>query len=378
MTQVWTVFGKEMREALRDRRTLVVLVLLPLLVMPLLIQSMGHLAQLEIRAPVRVAVAEHSPGLFLRLLRRPGVRVDRTRDPAEAVRRAKADLGVKFLPSGEVVLYTDATRTASSRALAAGSGAVHLLDRVLAARALERHGLNPALLSPYRVRVVDLASKSALSGFLLGLILPLLLVIWSIAGGLYAAIDTSAGERERHTFEALLLTPARRGELVLGKLFAVASLSFVSAGLAIFSMVLSLGAAPLPGPDGRLIHVQLGGTAILLLVWLALLLSLAFSGLLLALGVLARNFKEGQAYVMPVYLVSVLGATLLNVTPGAHLGLWVYACPVLNAVVLFRQALLHPPGGLPVVLTSASLLAFAALSGWLAQRSFGRESLLRA
>ena len=101
---------------------------------------------------------------------------------------------------------------------------------------------------------IDVSTKQERGGFLLSFILPLFIVIWSITGGMYTAMDVSAGEKERSTLEALLLTPATRLEITLGKLLAVATVAFMTIVAALSSMVYSLARFPIADDAGRTVQ----------------------------------------------------------------------------------------------------------------------------
>src|SRR5258708_8616958 len=131
-----------------------------------------------------------------------------------------------------------------------------------------------------------------------------------LTGGLSAALDASAGERERKTLESLLLTPTPRSRILLGKILAVSVISLASAIAAIGSMLLALSQLPLLGT-----HVTLSPLAATLMGWLAILLPGRFSSLTLTLATLPKNFRQRQAYSTPPDFITIFPASIILFIP---------------------------------------------------------------
>jgi sodium transport system permease protein len=203
--------------------------------------------------------------------------------------------------------------------------------------------------------------------------LPFMLVMWSMAGALYPAIDLCAGEKERGTMETLLISPAGRGEIVAGKYLAVWALASVTA---LWNLLWMGGGALLGTALLGLPLVRPAG-----LVWcgvLVLPLAALFSGLCLALGVYARSTKEGQYYLLPIFLATMPLVTF-SLAPGVELTLGTSLIPVTGACLLL-QRLMQPTGaasaGLYFVPVLGSLGCCVALAVWWAVAQFHRESVL--
>jgi sodium transport system permease protein len=202
---------------------------------------------------------------------------------------------------------------------------------------------------------------------------PFLLVMWTMAGALHPAIDLTAGEKERGTMETLLISPAERREIVAGKFAAVWLFSYVSALCNLFWMG---GAAfalswVLPAPI-----VSVRG-----LVWAALFaapLAALFSAVAIGLGVFARSSKEGQYYLMPLFLL-VMPLCLWSMSPGLKLTLPVSLVPITGLTLLLQRLMsvsAEPPPPLCEAGVAVSLLLCVVLSLWWASWQFRRESVL--
>ena len=217
--------------------------------------------------------------------------------------------------------------------------------------------------------------------------IPLFIVIYSIAGGQYTAIDVSAGEKERKTLEALFLTPARRVEIVLGKFLAVATVALTSIVLAIGSLYASFSYV---GNMGQSMSTELGTggvgvgalkfsvepQAAILLFAVSVFLVLMFSAAILSISIYAKSFKEAESYISPAYMVVILPIVLINSLPTFEPLLWHYAIPAVNAVLLFKEVLMGTYDTGHILMTFASLIVASALAILVATKIYSKESVL--
>jgi sodium transport system permease protein len=208
-------------------------------------------------------------------------------------------------------------------------------------------------------------------------VIPFLLVMWMLTGAVYPAIDMTAGEKERGTMETLLISPAERIEIVAGKFIATALFGFSTALWNVLLMVLALAVAPLLRPDifsYELVSLPGLTACILAAVPLAMLLA----ALALSLGIFARSTKEGNYYMVPLFFAA-LPLSYLSMTPGMELDATTRWIPVANAL-LFQQRLMSvrpdpfPWQHVPAVFGSLAVCVAVAL--WAAVRQFHRETVL--
>lgn len=208
---------------------------------------------------------------------------------------------------------------------------------------------------------------------LLTRIFPFMVVMWSLAGALYPSIDVCAGEKERGTLETLLLSPASREEIVYGKFLAIWTFSSISAQWNLICLGGTLWPLSSWLPEEVLRPTAFGWSLLL-----ALATSALFSAVSLALGVYARSTKEGQYYLMPLFLVT-LPLVFLTMAPGIELNFWTCLVPV-TGVALLQQQLMAAVPSQPLGWYFPPVLASLALSCWLALRwavkQFQREDVL--
>ncbi len=200
---------------------------------------------------------------------------------------------------------------------------------------LEAAGIPADAARPLDVGAADVAGETRFKGAAIwSKVLPIVLLLWAMTGAFYPAIDLCAGEKERGTLETLLSSPAERTEIVLGKLLTIMVFSIATAGLNLLSM----------GMTGWLLLSRmpnLGTPPIESIAWLTLALipvAALYSALCLALAAFAKSTKEGQYYLMPLLLIS-MPLVLIPMTPAAELNLGSALIPVTGIVLLLRNLL---------------------------------------
>jgi ABC-2 type transport system permease protein/sodium transport system permease protein len=413
--RLWRFARKELREILRDKRTVLTLVLMPLLLYPLLTVAFRQFFLTSFaatsRPQVRVGVAPGEEAEVLGHLLEFG-RADRPR-PASAgvpkgnpppvglyastaleedLRARRIELGVRLPhaaglaepldrdgPSAltrpvlvELVVLdgSEASRAALEdiQARLTASGAAILRMRL----SLAERRVVPMPIDPV---VTRLPADQKPDGSTLATLIPLILLLMTITGAVYPAIDLTAGERERGTLEVLMAAPVPRVGLLLAKYVAVLTVALLTALANLGMMTVTILASGL----GPLLFGERGLTPAFVLSMLGLLLlfALFFAGVLLAVTSFARSFKEAQAYLIPLMLLSLVPG-VMALMPGLSLDGLVAVTPLLNIVLLSRTLFegTATASTAAVVVLSTLLYAFGAVV--LAARMFGAEAVLYA
>jgi sodium transport system permease protein len=367
------VFRKELREIVRDRRTLIAIGLAALAT-PVVLGIISQVATKTATQTYTVGYSGEIPVGLDVLLTATGLKLERVADPAAAAKQ-QVDLGAIF-QSTQIDEYYDPTRQGAQIADTRLQTVLGRYEAAKAATALQERGVDPGVLHPLPVKVhpLSLPAKAVGNAFL-SFFLPYILITMVLTGGLSAALDSSAGERERKTLESLLLTPAPRSRILLGKILAITVISLIAAIAAIGSMLLALTRIALPGGEGS--SIGLTPLAATVMVWLAILLAGTFSSLTLALGTLAKNFRQGQAYATPLYFITIFPASIILFIPDFNPNLAYYLIPIFNAVLVLRDAIVHNSVAWPALgVTSAILVATGLICWFAALRLFTREGLL--
>ncbi len=217
------------------------------------------------------------------------------------------------------------------------------------------------------------AEQASVGGFSLASLIPLILVLMTITGAVYPAIDLTAGEKERGTLETLMAAPIPRIGILFSKFTAVLTVAVLTALLNMIGMAATIWAF-------RLDQFLAGSGEFTLLiafkVFLLLILFAAFySALLLAVTSYARSFKEAQAYLIPIILLS-MGPGLLAMTPGLTLnGPWAVT-PMINILLLARDVIQNQIQVVPACIAVFSTLLYGVFALLMASRSFGSDAIL--
>jgi sodium transport system permease protein len=373
MRGAFTVFRKELVDALRDRRTLLMVLLSSVAIGPLVLVLISTLISgIERRAEAREVVAvgiEHAPSLRNFLERQTYTIVAA---PADYEARLKSNklgdpvlvIGAEFeaeLARGEVPVVEVVGSSANTRAQGGTGRLLRLLggyNREEAMLRLAVRGVSPAALEAMQIEERDVANPAARAAQLATMV-PFFVLMAVMYGALNAALDTTAGERERGSLEPLLMNPPARAALVLGKWGAVASVGMLIAVLSCFSF--------LPGQwllrsETLAALFQFGWREALAFIVLLLPLAGALAALLMAIAIRCRSFKEAQANATIVVLgVSLLPlVTVFNQDGEAPWHLWV---PALAQVTLMGRVLKGEPIGVPDALLPLIVSALVAAAG---------------
>lgn len=207
-------------------------------------------------------------------------------------------------------------------------------------------------------------------------VIPLLLVMWTLTGAIYPAIDMTAGEKERGTMETLLISPAERSEIVIGKFLAVTALGFGTALWNVILMAVAMVVGPRLLPDFPFPELSLPGLVACVLG--ALPMAMLFAACCLTLGVFARSTKEGNYYMVPMFFL-VLPLAYWSMAPGIELDGRMSWVPVTNALLLQQRLMSVRSDPFPwqyVPMVVISMSACITIGLWAAVRQFHREAVL--
>lgn len=306
MTGAWTVFRKELVDALRDRRTLMTVLLSAVAMGPLVLMLISTLvARVEKQAEAREVVVQgiaQAPTLRNYLERQTYTVREAPADYEQQLAQSRLGDPVVVVPKdfeadlrrGEVPTVEVVSSSSNQRADSGQQRILNLLqgfNREQAALRLLVRGVSPALLQAVDVQPRDLGSPAARAMRLTGM-LPFFVLMAVLYGALNAALDTTAGERERGSLEPLLTTPATRAGLVVGKWGAVAAVAML---IALLSSLSFLSGQWLLRSETLAANFQYGWPEALSFMAVLLPLAASLSALLMAIAIRCKTFKEAQA-----------------------------------------------------------------------------------
>jgi sodium transport system permease protein len=385
------VFRKEVLETLRDRRTLLSSLVMgpvlgPLLFIGVLSLSLKQsVTAIDDAVPLTVIGAEHAPNL-VQQLRERGITVTLRDGAAEDVSRwveADGELVALLIPGGfgerllagtpaRVMLFADGSNNKAERRANRVRAALAGHSATVAALRLQARGISPMVAQPMVIDEIDLSTPTSRATLVLGMLSYIVLVV-TLVGGLYLAIDATAGERERGSLEPLLTAPVPRQHLIYGKVLAAAFFMALALALVMTTLVASIQRVPLEeiGMSANF------SPAVALAVFGAMLPFVTVgAALLTVVASFTRSYKEAQTWLGVVLLVPTLPiaiAGLLDVRATAAL----MAVPSLSQHLLMQGLLRGEPlSAAYTAISVASTLALGAALTWLAGRLYQREKIL--
>jgi sodium transport system permease protein len=391
MSTIFTVFRKEVLENLRDRRTILSALLMGPLFGPLIFALLINLSiersltDVETTLDVPVIGAGNAPNLTaflasnnLRVIDTPESRAS----AIEGVKNGLHDVVVVIPPEfGErlrqalparLEIITDRADSTAERDARRVRGALDQYNSQLAALRLSARGVSPLVMRPLNIDDVDVSTPSGRSGLLLGM-MSYFFIFALLMGGMYVAIDSTAGERERGSLEPLIALPVTRGRLIIGKILAAALFMTLSLALSLaafyvavqFMPLEELGMTPNFGPDA---------------VARAFLLLLPFvvlgAALMTLVASFTKSYREAQTWLSVLMLaptMPILVVSILQLRPRTEFMFIPSLSQHLLLVDLVKNEALDPTH---VAISVASTLVIGLLVAWLCARLYRREGLL--
>jgi sodium transport system permease protein len=353
-----------MRGALREKAIVLNSILIPVFLYPFLLWAaftgltfvMGQTEGFVSRIAVAEWPAGH-PGLRLKLERDEKVQLVESIE-AEQAERQKIKEGIldaflKFLPPDEtnsalarnfrVEIIYNQSKERSAQAKARISDFLDEYREDWLRREAKRHGIQKPMWQGFTISSHNIASGKEIGAFIMGMIAPVIFVVMVAIGCFYPAVDATAGERERNTWETLMSTAAARPNIVVAKYLYVASMGGLAGVLNLVAVIVTLKPifAPLLEKTGRSLDYTLPAAAIPIVAVAGVLLAGFIAAGMMIFASFARTFKEGQSMIMPFYMLILVPIVFLQ-APGLQFSLGLAFVPIVNLTLLVRQGVSGP------------------------------------
>lgn len=386
-----TVFFKELLDNVRDRRTLASALIMGPIFGPVMFAFVINMSidraldDAESIMELPVIGQEHAPNL-VRFLESRNIDIvagpEDTGGAADAVKSGLHDV-VLVVPEnfGEqladtvparIELYSDEANSQGEKEARRARSALHAYNRQLASIRLSARGINPMLLRPINIDEIDVSTPSGRSAMLLGM-MSYFFIFALLMGGMYLAIDTTAGERERGSLEPLLSLPVTRGRLILGKIMATCVFMAASLALSLLAFYVVLEFMPLE---------QLGMTpnfglpVVIAAFFLLLPFALLGAALMTLVASFTKSYKEAQTWLSAVLIaptLPILIVSILTLRPQLE---FMFVPSLSQHLILVDMIKNEPLNGLHIAISVCSTLVFGAILTWVCARLYQREGLL--
>ena len=392
---IFKIFKKELRETLRDKRTMIMMVVIPMLVFPLLINVVtsisGSFEDSAEDKKIKIGIiGDTSDYLAQKLYDIPS-----SFGPKELVayegdssqmlddyKNEKLDLLLFYAPNVQkkldanekaVVKWTLDKTKIGNRGRA--KGYMQIIEAEARFLRYDALGINEEALKPFEVIYENSATEQQMIGELAGGFLPYIFIAFGFMGCMYPAIDLFTGEKERGTIETLLSTPVHRWKILVGKMLVIILSGLMAAFSALLGLFLSIQYLDMV-PDVKLLEVIstiLTPTFIIKLFFLLLPLTIFFAGVMVPVSVYTKTFKEAQSIIAPMNIVVIVPA-MVGLFPGIELNIATACIPILNIVLTTKSLIAGNIDYLLFALSFSVMLILAGVAVLFSFRQFGKES----
>ncbi len=402
---VWTIYKKELTDTLRDRRTLIFMLAIPMVAIPLLIMAISQLMmsqitkQIEYESMVIVQGAEHATDDLMARFRDAGTLKLLTENEYRASDSThKGDLkdaliagdfealvvipetfdsAIESETPTTVEIYYDQAEMKSEFTVDKLRDVLDPYKEHVVEQRLKSRNIPADVIEPFDVSKHNVAPMRKLAGEKVGAMLPYIVILMCFMGAIYPAIDLAAGEKERGTLETLLVSPASRGDFVVGKYLVILTTSLIAALMSLGSLTFSINymVKGLASEIGKMLMLQLDVSTVLLIILVVLPMAGIFAALLLSVSVFARSFKEAQNYSNALMMLIILPA-IASMLPGVDMSYQLALVPVLNASMIIKNAVSGTVQWNYVATAFAASVVYAAILLFFAKKWFEKESVL--
>ncbi|HHW01143.1 MAG TPA: ABC transporter permease [Clostridiaceae bacterium] len=396
---VWIVFKKEVKDIIRDKRTVITNIVIPMILIPLINILVGggvEKLQRDIEENITITLSETSRTDEIKNLveneifkDKPNIRLVDTDNPIDAVRDADVRLVLDFDSDYKqklteekpfvIKLMYDKSSTKSEAAVSIVSQAINEYNMRLVAQRLTQRNIDLEILEPARVEPVNVAKEGQGGNMVLMMTLPMIIAILVVVGGIPAATDLVAGEKERNTFEPLLTTKPDRASILMGKYLTVTLFSFVS--IVAIGMGFVIGYIINPnsitmGTGEQLTGASIPPLALVLSILITVILGMMFAGIQIALSAYARSFKEAQTYLSFLIFAAMIPAYATMFTQPADIKVYVFLIPILNTISAFKMVLGGVIDYTSLLVALVSSIIYLAITLAITASMFNKEKVL--
>lgn len=384
------VFKKEMKDLFRDKKTLIIGILIPLLIFPIMFGFMGkgmEKSTKQVTENLKIAIIDNgnsSLGTFLRNQKELNI-ID-SNDIKKDVQDGKVYVGlvipedfeksIKDEKSTELnIMYDDTNQNSDMAKSIVASLINEAYSKEIIKSRLNTRGIDVSILNPLSIKEETVAKeKGGVGKLILGMILPMMLVLYAMTGPMAAATDLGAGEKERGTLEPLLTTQTCRMNLLFGKLLAITVMGVIGSIASLIGVFLGFksGGSMFGGDVSLVIPIN----TLLMIGVCTLLLTMVFGALELSISIYARSFKEAQTYLSPMTIIGIVAGYGTYMMDVKNISIVVLNIPLVNIVIVIKELISGIYNPLHMGITFGWSVIYISASVLFARYMFSREEVI--
>ncbi len=393
MRYIKIVYFKELLDTIRDRRTIISMIVVPVFVFPLLTLGFASFTSKMVAKsaeeiqPVAVIGAQYSPELYaLADISEKINIVDINPDSIESSINDKLVRAVLIIPehfseriisndsTSVTIVSNDADTKSNFAAINVRKLVMQYQETVVNNRLVER-GVDPAITESFVVEEKNV-SEEKMGSYLLSMFIPYIIIILSMVGAMYTAIDLTAGEKERGTLETILVSPIPRWQLATGKFLTILTTSIVSTVMVLGSMsaTMFLGLMSSPGMD-EFAKFEITPLMIFIIFLMMIPTACLLSAVIMSIAMFAKSHKEAQSYVSPLMFIVIL-PSMVSFMPGVELNIQLAFVPLVNICLSIKEAMMGSVNWLYIAIIFISTVIYAAFAIFVTHRLYEKESVL--
>ena len=385
---------------LRDKRTIIAMVVVPIVVMPLLSLGVFSIMMIQMKKieekPIKIGIVNYSESNLVqeeieapdendKVLKVQFIKADNEEDLKEKLNNKEIQIGLiinedlteklKSNESSELIIVYDQSREVSQMARRKISAKIRTFRDIIRDERLKGIGLSDNFIYPIKLTYHDLSTPKKIGAFIIGMLLPYMLIILSVAGAANPAMDITAGEKERGTLETILVSPASITEITFGKFFTIQAVSIISTFLILASYFVFLKLGLFATMADMQLKINIPFKSLALILFLFLPISGMFSALLLTISIYAKSMKEAQSYMAPIMIGTIFPA-MISLLPGIDHSVLLSFIPIMNISLTIKGIIMDDFNLLYYSLTFLASTAYALICLFIAMNIFKRESVL--
>lgn len=391
---IFTIFRKELKDTLRDRRTLIMMLVIPVLVFPIILNLFVSISasftEEAAAKEVKIGVIASEENYFTRHLSNlpdelgkkqiieykdsVQLKTDLQNDSIQIgmYTAPNFDASMEKMDPAKVIVYFNATDMGMQERAKAY---VSTIETIATQERYIDLQLKEEKLKPIDTHYENVASSEEMVGKLAGGILPYIFIAFGFIGCMYPAIDLFTGEKERGTLETLLTTPVLRWQILFGKMGVVVLSGLLAATAALLGLFFSIEVMDIVENEEilNIVHGILTTKFILLLYSLLIPLTIFFAGVMIPIAVYAKTFKEAQSIITPLNIIMVLPA-MVGFFPGIELNMTTACIPVINVVLATKELIAGSLDMGLLVVSFSVMLLLAVAAVFVSYKRFDKET----
>ncbi len=382
----WIVFKKEIMDTFRDRKTIISSIIIPIIIFPLIafFMDLGSSDLIkESTEPVDIGlVYEKESSMTEYLENNEEINIKEIEDVDKALDKLNVkavvkvdnefDIKIEQGDKPEIEVLYDDTSQKSGIAFSRISEVISNYSQVIVANRLSESGIDPEILHPIIVEGKTVSKEGGEGLMMFAMMLPFMLTIWSAAGGIPAATDLGAGEKERQTLEPLLTTKASRTSILMGKYFTVVIAGVMGTIASLIGFLIASKISPQFMGEGAVLPLKSVG----IITFVCLQLAFAFASIELAISFYARNFKEAQTYLSPLTIILMVPAYFTMFTDGRAIPEHHFHIPVMNTIGVIKEVIVSVFDYKHIITTSLWNLVYIVLFLFITIKMFEKEEVI--